>query len=91
MQNGVVYAGGHFETYCGNTFGDETCPPGAGTPRNKLFALDATTGGLFSWRPTPNSVLGVFAITGTGSRVLVGGDFTKVHGVAQQGLVAFGS
>jgi hypothetical protein len=40
---------------------------------------------LLPWKPSANSVLGVFALSGSGTSVLAGGDFTKIHGTAQQG------
>jgi len=59
----TVYAGGHFTTV-------------DGTGQQKLAALDAYTGGLQTWNPGANSLLGVFALTAAAGRLWAGGDFT---------------
>ncbi len=41
---GVVYAGGHWANYCGQTSGAHTCPHP--TPRPKLLAVDESSGAL---------------------------------------------
>jgi hypothetical protein len=54
--------------------------------RHKLFML-SPTGILQRWNPSLTStagVLGVWALRGAYGSVYVGGDFTAVHGVAQQ-------
>lgn len=87
--DGVVYAGGHYENYCGPGAGQHTCT--TPTPRSKLLAVDETTGALEPWDPGANSVLGVFALTGdtaTGD-MLAGGDFTHIGGQDQQGFADF--
>lgn len=86
---GVVYLGGHFQTYCGPQHGQHTCT----TPvtRNKLLAVDETNGSLLPWNPSANSVLGVFALRGVGSNgdMLVGGDFTSTGQRKQQGYAQY--
>ena len=59
---GTVYVGGHMQFYCGPQHGQHTCT--TPTPRDKLLAVDETTGGLLSWAPGADSALGVFALTG---------------------------
>ncbi len=85
--DGVVYVGGHFDNYCGMRSGQHTCT----TPitRHKLLAVDETTGSLLSWNPSANSTLGVFALTGSGTVLAAGGDFTRIGGRSQQGFAEF--
>jgi hypothetical protein len=85
--DGEVYVGGHYTNYCGPQGGQHTCT----TPikRLKLLAVDESTGGLTSWNPHANSTLGVFALAGSGTTLGVGGDFTKIGGIAQQGYGQF--
>jgi hypothetical protein len=86
---GVVYLGGHFQTYCGPQRGQHTCT----TPiaRDKLLAVDETNGNLLPWAPGANSVLGVFSLQGVGSNgdMLVGGDFTSTGQRKQQGYAQY--
>jgi hypothetical protein len=84
---GEVYVGGHYANYCGPQGGQHTCT----TPitRLKLLAVDETSGALTAWNPHANSTLGVFALAGSGALLGVGGDFTKIGGVAQQGFALF--
>jgi hypothetical protein len=54
--------------------------------RHKLFML-SFKGKLLRWNPNVNStagVLGVWALASGRGNVYVGGDFTGIHGVAQQ-------
>jgi hypothetical protein len=80
--DGIAYAGGHFEAYCGPVLGSNFCTRVA--TRNHLIAVDDATGALESWHPTANSNLGVFAIGAGPQTLVVGGDFTKLGGVTQQ-------
>jgi hypothetical protein len=80
--DGIAYAGGHFEAYCGPIPGTNFCTRVA--LRNHLMAVDDATGALQSWHPAANSNLGVFTIAAGPSTLAVGGDFTKLGGVAQQ-------
>ncbi len=84
---GVVYVGGHFLNYCNGQSGQHTCA--APIARDHLLAVDEGTGSLLSWDPTANSVLGVFALNGSGTTLTIGGDFTKIGGVSQQGFAVF--
>jgi hypothetical protein len=85
--NGDVYAGGHYTNYCGPQGGQHTCTNPIA--RSKMLAVDETTGALQSWNPAVNSTLGVFALAAGAGYVEMGGDFTKVAGVAQQGFAIF--
>ncbi len=85
--DGEVYAGGHYTDYCGPQGGQHTCTNPI--PRSKMLAVDEATGALQSWNPSVNSTLGVFALAGGGGFLEMGGDFTKVAGVAQQGFAIF--
>ncbi len=89
VAGGFVYLGGHFQTYCGPQHGQHTCT----TPiaRDKLLAVNETTGALQAWNPSANSVLGVFALQGVGSNsdMLVGGDFTSTGQKKQQGYAQY--
>jgi hypothetical protein len=85
--NGDVYAGGHYTDYCGPQGGQHTCTNPIA--RSKMLAVDESTGALQSWNPAVNSTLGVFSLAGGGGFLEMGGDFTKVAGVAQQGFAIF--
>jgi hypothetical protein len=76
---GMVIAGGHFNNFC--DLGTNCRHP---VRRRKIAALNAGSGALDGgWHPSINSKLGVFAALGSGSRLEIGGDFTKVGGRAQ--------
>lgn len=79
--DGFVYFGGHFQGYCGLVPGNNFCTVQA--TRDKLVALDETTGALQSWHPAVNTTLGVEALAAGDGSVTVGGEFTKIGGVAQ--------
>lgn len=90
VRNTDVYVGGHYVNYCrGGT--------GSGAPfqcdvpiaRGKLAALDVTTGTLDAWNPQANGPLGVFALSARPKSLLVGGEFTTIHGIHQQGFARF--
>jgi hypothetical protein len=86
--NGVVYLGGHFQTYCGPQHGQHTCANPI--TRDKLLAVDETNGSLLPWDPRANSVLGVFSLLGTTTGdMLVGGDFTSTGQRKQQGYAQY--
>jgi hypothetical protein len=86
---GIVYVGGHMQTYCGPQHGQHTCT--TPIPRDKLLAVNARTGSLLPWAPGADSALGVFALTGsvaTGN-LFCGGDFRHTGNRAQQGFAEF--
>jgi outer membrane protein assembly factor BamB len=87
IMNGIVYVGGHFTSYCGATVGGEVCPEP--TERDKLVAVNATSGALTSWAPQLDSTLGVYALATGAGAMAAGGDFTHVGLTAQQGFATF--
>jgi hypothetical protein len=87
LDGGMLYLGGHFTVYCGLTMGSNTCNPTA--KRDKLIAVDEVTGALQTWHPAVNKNLGVFTLAAGNGAVAVGGDFTKIGGVVQQGFGEF--
>jgi hypothetical protein len=81
VTDGVLYMGGHYGGYCGPVPGNNFCTVAA--DRSRLSAVDAATGQtLYSWAPTVNSALGIEAVAAGGTRVAVGGQFTRISGVA---------
>jgi hypothetical protein len=89
---GALYVGGQFANVCvGNrdkpTMGFN-CPKVL-APRRRLVAFAGADGSVLPWNPSANSILGVFAVTRVRSSVQIGGDFTLVHGVDQEGYAAF--
>ncbi|HEY7257581.1 MAG TPA: hypothetical protein VH459_00865 [Gaiellales bacterium] len=80
--DGIAYAGGHFEAYCGPVLGNNFCTRVAS--RSHLMAVDDGTGALLPWHPAANSNLGVFAIAAGPQTLAVGGDFTRLGGQSQQ-------
>jgi hypothetical protein len=82
VSDGEVVAGGHFNNLC--DLGTNCANP---TVRRHLAALDPGSGSLVTtWAPSVNSDLGVFALADTTTGLAVGGDFTKIGGVAQAHL-----
>jgi hypothetical protein len=80
--DGIVYFGGHFSGYCGQVPGNNFCTVQAS--RDKLIAVDEASGALQTWHPSANTTLGVEALAAGDGSVTVGGEFTKIGGVAQQ-------
>ncbi len=78
VENGTVYAGGHFDKIAEYT-------------RNRLVAVDAATGTVDpKWTPyVGGGNLGVWAIDAQGPRVYAGGDFTRVAGRPQERFAQF--
>jgi outer membrane protein assembly factor BamB len=87
--HGSIIAGGHFRNICTGMTGRHCTTVAA--IRNKLVSLDAGTGAVNAWNPSANSGLGVFALARAGLKLYVGGVFTKVNGVPQQGFDSFRS
>ncbi|MEO5618437.1 MAG: T9SS type A sorting domain-containing protein, partial [Candidatus Eisenbacteria bacterium] len=71
----TVYAGGLFSNI-------------GGAGRNRIAALDATTGVATGWDPNPNN--NVFALAVSGSTVYAGGGFTSIGGLPQSYIAAMG-
>ena len=84
VTDSVVYVGGHYSTYCGpvpgNNFVCEGRPGSA--DRAKLSAFDEATGAIQPWAPNVNTALGIEAVGADNNRVAVGGEFTRISGVA---------
>ncbi len=79
VSDGEVIAGGHFDNLC--DVGTNCTNP---IVRHHIAALSPGSGDLDTgWSPTVNSNLGVFALADTSTGLAVGGDFTKIGGVAQ--------
>lgn len=72
--NDVVYVGGLISA-------------GNGVTRKNLMAFDSA-GKLLAWAPTTDMQVDGMALTPAGDKLIVGGRFTQVNGVAQRGLVA---
>lgn len=61
---------------------------GTTVARNRLAAVDATTGELLPWNPNSNGEVRVLEGSADGSTVYVGGAFTSIGGVAKSRLAA---
>jgi hypothetical protein len=71
--SGTVYCGGHFDGP--GSFG--------GQIRNKLAAVDESTGQLLGFSLRVNSSLGIWALGHDSTRVYLGGDFSLLNGRPQ--------
>jgi hypothetical protein len=67
---GTVYCGGHFGGV--DSF--------AGFDRYKIAAVDQESGKVLDFGPRVNSPLGIWALENDGTRLYLGGDFTKISG-----------
>ena len=67
--NTTVYAAGQFGTV-------------GGTTRNRLAAFDAATGATLPWDPNADATVQALVMTPDGTKIIVGGAFTTVGGVA---------
>jgi chitodextrinase len=79
VSGAVVYAGGHYLEYDGNT------------AAKRLVAVDAGTGNLRpDWAPSVNGAVGVWAVSVyADTRLAIGGDFTVVSGRTQNHYALF--
>lgn len=85
--HGGIVAGGHFRNVCdGMIRGD--CV-NVISSRNKLMSVNPLTGALNRWNPSANSGMGVFALATAGPVLYVGGMFTEVNDMVQQGFDSF--
>jgi hypothetical protein len=75
VAGGRVYLGGHF-THVN------------GVERNRLAAIDATTGQLTDWNPNANDSVRSLAVSADGARIYAGGAFTNVGGTYRGRLAA---
>lgn len=71
----VVFVGGLFTTI-------------GGQARNRIAALDATTGAVLSWYPTGGANGTVQTMVVSGNVLFVGGIFTSIGGQARNGIAA---
>jgi hypothetical protein len=76
LTGGALYLGGHFHTV-------------AGQGREKLAALNPSTGAVDPWNPGADSLAGVYAVRAGGNALHVGGDFTVVGGRTQPRYAQF--
>jgi trimeric autotransporter adhesin len=56
--------------------------------RQRLAAVDARTGAVKKWYPTPN---GGFSIEASGSTIYLGGEFSRIGGIRRRNLAAIDS
>lgn len=73
LNNDTVFLGGTFTTL-------------GGAARNRLAAVNATTGALQDWNPNANGSVNAFALDADEQRLYVGGDFTRIGGVDRNHL-----
>jgi hypothetical protein len=73
LRSGVLYVGGDFLTL-------------GGLSRNRIGAVDATSGAVGAWNPNANSSVRAFAAGG--SVLYVGGQFTTLGGQARNRIAA---
>ncbi|GIG30421.1 LamG domain-containing protein [Cellulomonas marina] len=74
-----VYVGGAFTTAANK-------PGGTAVTRNRLLALDASTGAVSTFRADTDQPVTAVAVTADGSKLVVGGRFTRLSGVGASGL-----
>ena len=74
LNGSTLYAAGHFTNIGGNS-------------RNRIAALDTSTGSSTSWDPNANGIIfGNFAING--STIYIGGTFTSIGGQTRNNITA---
>lgn len=71
----TIYVGGDFTT---------AIIDGHSTPRNRLAAIDATTGALLPWNPNADAQIRSIAVDG--ANVYVAGTFSHIGGATRDGL-----
>jgi nitrite reductase/ring-hydroxylating ferredoxin subunit len=69
----IVYAGGNFDNIGGQS-------------RNRIAALDATTGNALAWNPNANGTILSLAVSG--AKVYAGGDFDTIGGQVRYNIAA---
>ena len=79
--------------YLAGRFTEVTNPDGTTFARNNLAAIDASTGRVTGWNPNVTKLSGAssvqkMALSSDGSRLFVGGDFTRVGGLTRGRLAA---
>jgi hypothetical protein len=78
--------------YVGGAFTNLVPPAGSSAPgvtRNRLAAFDVASRSLLSWNPDANGKVRALAVSADGTKLYVGGDFTKVNLKAQPGFAQF--
>lgn len=73
----TIYIGGDFDA----------SDPVGGQPRNYLAAVNAA-GAVTPWNPNPENAVNALAVSGDGSRVYVGGQFSSIGGQPHDHLAA---
>jgi hypothetical protein len=95
LHEGLLYIGGHFQQVGPNSAwvfipGQKATLTGEGSvKRNHIAAVDPITGAIDAWNPGANSTLGVNTLRADSANLGVGGDFTRIGGVDQQGYAQF--
>jgi hypothetical protein len=62
-----------------------------GVPRERLAAIDASTGEVTAWNPGANDKVSALASSPDGSRIYAGGSFTAIGGAPRNRLAAIGA
>ncbi|EMN89488.1 PQQ-like domain protein [Leptospira weilii] len=76
VQSGnTIFVGGYFTSIGGQT-------------RNRIAAINATTGNVLSWYPTGGANSDVLGMALNGNTLYVAGAFTTIGGVTRNGIVA---
>jgi len=94
---GILYTGSHSHDCSGDRPGDPDAFPEVGAAKGlsrHLLSRSTSTGHLSTWYPNtdggPNKTgLGPRVMATDGTRLFVGGEFTTVNGLPQQGLARF--
>ena len=79
LLDGLLYCAGHYGG--AGSF--------KGSDRNKLAAVTPDTGALSDFAPSINSAEGPWSMAAASGRLFIGGDFSKVSGVAQPHFAMF--
>ncbi|WP_312674309.1 PKD domain-containing protein [Microbacterium sp.] len=80
----IVYAVGKFD----NAREPKAAPGTARTARSNVLAYDIDTGALLPFAPQINGVIKAVAASPDGSRIYIGGSFTKVNGKDRWNIAA---
>lgn len=72
----------------GGTFTQMVSPAGARVTRNRIAAIDATTGELLAWNPNSDGEVRTVTGSADGTVVFVGGTFNNIGGAARTNLAA---
>ena len=72
--------------YIGGSFTEIRRPDGTTVTRNRLAAINVSTGDVTSWNPDANGTVLALAKSSDGSRIFAGGDFTVIKGKSRARL-----